>query len=143
MLDARVRTMLAAGVLVALGVAVAGGGDVTTQGARRDADGRFLNSAGDLPFASPVVTLPFFARRVGSMLTGRSGYPETVANDGALLRANAGDGAPNVTWIGHATVLVQMDGATFLTDPSGRRFSSERTTSTSSISESRPSSWKS
>jgi N-acyl-phosphatidylethanolamine-hydrolysing phospholipase D len=51
------------------------------------------------------------------MLTGRSGYPETVANDGALLRANAGDGAPNVTWIGHATVLVQMDGATFLTDP--------------------------
>jgi N-acyl-phosphatidylethanolamine-hydrolysing phospholipase D len=33
------------------------------------------------------------------------------------LRENARNSAPTVTWIGHATVLVQMDHATFLTDP--------------------------
>lgn len=34
--------------------------------------------------------------------------------DFALLRANA---RPTVTWIGHSTVLVQLDHVTFLTDP--------------------------
>jgi N-acyl-phosphatidylethanolamine-hydrolysing phospholipase D len=36
-------------------------------------------------------------------------------NDGALLRANGND--PTVTWIGHATVLLQLDGLNILTDP--------------------------
>ena len=92
-------------------------GAMAIEAARRDADGRFLNTAGELGFADPTVTLPFFARRVGAMLTGRSGYPETVANDGAFLRDNAHHSVPTVTWIGHATLLVQMDHATFLTDP--------------------------
>src|SRR5882724_689284 len=34
-----------------------------------------------------------------------------------LERLRAGRGAPSVTWVGHATVLVQLDGVTFLTDP--------------------------
>lgn len=34
-----------------------------------------------------------------------------------LERLRSGRGAPSVTWIGHATVLVQLDGVTFLTDP--------------------------
>ena len=39
----------------------------------------------------------------------------SVAPDLAALRANA-QGA-TVTWIGHATLLVQLDGVSFLTDP--------------------------
>ncbi|MBM4244119.1 MAG: MBL fold metallo-hydrolase [Deltaproteobacteria bacterium] len=87
------------------------------EGARRDAGGRFLNGAGELGFADPTVTLPFLARRIGSMLTGRSGHPATVANDGSFLRENARHSVPTVTWVGHATLLVQMDHASFLTDP--------------------------
>lgn len=38
-----------------------------------------------------------------------------LANDGAALRANGS--APTVTWIGHATLLVQLHGVNVLTDP--------------------------
>lgn len=41
--------------------------------------------------------------------------PPTVSNDGAALRENRGD--TSVTWIGHATMLVQLDGLSVLTDP--------------------------
>jgi len=41
-------------------------------------------------------------------------------SDGHALRANTGD--PTITWVGHATLLVQLDGVNVLTDPqwSGR-----------------------
>jgi N-acyl-phosphatidylethanolamine-hydrolysing phospholipase D len=86
-------------------------------GARRDGSGRFLNLAGPLPSASPLVTFPFFLRRAAAMIAGRDGLPQAVPNDGAFLRENAGHSIPTVTWIGHATLLVQMDHVTFLTDP--------------------------
>jgi L-ascorbate metabolism protein UlaG (beta-lactamase superfamily) len=38
-------------------------------------------------------------------------------NDGARLRLYAGTEAMTITWIGHATMLVQAGGLTFLTDP--------------------------
>jgi N-acyl-phosphatidylethanolamine-hydrolysing phospholipase D len=38
-----------------------------------------------------------------------------MANDGAALRANGS--TPTVTWIGHATMLVQLQGTNLLTDP--------------------------
>jgi N-acyl-phosphatidylethanolamine-hydrolysing phospholipase D len=38
-----------------------------------------------------------------------------LANDGAALRANGTQ--PTVTWIGHATLLVQLNGVNILTDP--------------------------
>jgi N-acyl-phosphatidylethanolamine-hydrolysing phospholipase D len=41
--------------------------------------------------------------------------PVRVANDGGELRANGQ--VPTVTWIGHATLLVQMRGVNILTDP--------------------------
>jgi N-acyl-phosphatidylethanolamine-hydrolysing phospholipase D len=63
------------------------------------------------------VALPFFARRIWSNVTGRSGAAGRLPNDGAFLRENARHSVPTVTWIGHSTVLVQMDGVTLLTDP--------------------------
>ena len=87
-------------------------------GAGRDAAGRFVNTNGPLERAGPTVTLPFFARRVWGAFRTRPGAPERVANDGAWLRANAQHSRPSVTWVGHATLLVQMGHASFLTDPS-------------------------
>lgn len=40
---------------------------------------------------------------------------ETMSNDGKLLRENSGK--LSVTWIGHATTLIQIDGKNILTDP--------------------------
>ncbi len=85
--------------------------------APRDADGLFRNEAGELPRAGPGVTLPFFLRRIGTSLTGRSGAPPWIGNDGAFLRENATHSAPTATWVGHSTLLVQLDHVTFLTDP--------------------------
>jgi N-acyl-phosphatidylethanolamine-hydrolysing phospholipase D len=63
------------------------------------------------------VTVPYFLRRAAGFFRGRPGAPPAVDNDGAFLRENARHSAPTVTWIGHATMLVQMDHVTFLTDP--------------------------
>ncbi len=67
--------------------------------------------------AGPSVTVPFFLRRAIGGLFGRDGAPPVVPNDGAFLRDNAAHSVPTVTWIGHATMLVQMDHVTLLTDP--------------------------
>jgi N-acyl-phosphatidylethanolamine-hydrolysing phospholipase D len=85
--------------------------------AARDAEGRFLNRAGAIARAGPSVTFPFFLRRIGTTFAGRDGAPARVENDGGFLRENARHSAPTVTWVGHATLLVQMDHVTFLTDP--------------------------
>ena len=43
-------------------------------------------------------------------------YPiEKVINDGAFLREN--NNSFTVTWVGHSTLLIQLDGVTILTDP--------------------------
>ena len=52
---------------------------------------------------------------VASSLWPRSFDPPRTANDGAILRA--GGMNPSITWIGHATVLVQIEGVNILTDP--------------------------
>lgn len=103
---------------------VAGSGAAWAQGpaplgpAPRDASGRFLNLAGEIPRAGLGVTLPFGLRRIANSIAGgRPGAPERVANDGAFLRENARHSVPAATWIGHATLLVQMGGVSFLTDP--------------------------
>ncbi|MGB5372440.1 MAG: MBL fold metallo-hydrolase [Polyangiales bacterium] len=85
--------------------------------APREEDGRFMNSAGPLPEVSASVTLPFFFRRIASSFSEISSALDHVPNDGAWLRENAKHSEPSVTWIGHATLLVQMGHLTFLTDP--------------------------
>ena len=80
-------------------------------------DGRFTNLAGDLSHGSFGVRFPFIMRRMGTYFRSADGAPIQVANDGAFLRENARHSKPTVTWIGHATLLVQMEHITFLTDP--------------------------
>lgn len=58
------------------------------------------------------VALPFFARRMWVSLRRRPGAAPRVDYDPEALTRN-----PGITWIGHATFLVTMDGATLLTDP--------------------------
>ena len=85
--------------------------------APRDSDGRFENWTPGLPRAGPSVTLPFFFRRVMAAFRKPEGIPERVEPDIARLRENAANSEPLVTWVGHATLLVQMSHVTFLTDP--------------------------
>jgi N-acyl-phosphatidylethanolamine-hydrolysing phospholipase D len=54
-------------------------------------------------------------RRLGQPDPDRGPALTRVPNDGAALRAN--QDRPTVTWIGHATLLVQLDGVNILTDP--------------------------
>jgi len=64
------------------------------------------------------VALPFFARRVASTLLGNNGVAAPrVTNDGGFLRRSAGSDVATLTWVGHSSVLVQMSGVSFLTDP--------------------------
>ncbi|MFT4853758.1 MAG: N-acyl-phosphatidylethanolamine-hydrolyzing phospholipase D [Candidatus Azotimanducaceae bacterium] len=85
--------------------------------APRDSEGRFTNIVGEIDHGSLAVRLPFFLRRVGTYFRNGKDAPDRVANDGAFLRKNAHNGVPTVTWIGHATLLVQIEDVTFLTDP--------------------------
>jgi len=85
--------------------------------APREEDGRFENPDGPLSHGGMSVRLSFLLRRVGRSFRSQQGAAKQVANDGGFLRENAGSDTAIVTWVGHATLLVQMDGLSFLTDP--------------------------
>ncbi len=85
--------------------------------APRTEAGRFINPSGDLDHGSFGVRWGFMWRRLGTAFRSGEGHPDRVANDGAFLRENARHSEPTVTWIGHATLLVQMEHVSFLTDP--------------------------
>ena len=80
-------------------------------GAPRDGD-RFMNAAGPRALPGFPAMLPFFLRKAWTSLVPRSGAARLVAYDRDALLHN-----PSITWIGHSTMLVRMDGVTFLTDP--------------------------
>jgi len=61
--------------------------------------------------SAPVV-LPFLLRRALASVFPRPGAAASMPFDREALRRN-----PSLTWIGHATFLVSMDGVAFLTDP--------------------------
>ncbi len=92
-------------------------GSGTLGPALRDAEGRFTNPGGDSSHGNFGVRFPFFLRRIGGTFRARPGAPIRIDNDGAFLRANAKRSVATVTWVGHATLLVQMNQLTFLTDP--------------------------
>jgi N-acyl-phosphatidylethanolamine-hydrolysing phospholipase D len=73
---------------------------------------RNLDPSYDYTLAGRAVGL---LRRVVEPHPDRGTPPVPVANDGAALRANGSE--PTVTWVGHATLLIQLDGVNILTDP--------------------------
>lgn len=97
----------------ALGLVLLLAAPVARAGAPMDGD-RFVNEAGRGDRGSLLgVRLPFFARRIAAMLlTSPDGAARRVSFDPDDVRRDF-----SVTWIGHATFLVRMDGVTFLTDP--------------------------
>jgi N-acyl-phosphatidylethanolamine-hydrolysing phospholipase D len=84
---------------------------VSDEGALR-VDGRFTNAGGQLKMPGLNVTLPFFIRRIGVTFAPRPGAAPLVPYDSSAIAQS-----PSLTWIGHSTFLVRMDGVTFLTDP--------------------------
>jgi N-acyl-phosphatidylethanolamine-hydrolysing phospholipase D len=119
-MSSRSKSVARAVGLAALGIVVPASAEFDRGGlgpAPREADGRFMNFAGVSPHGDLSVRLPFFLRRIMGSFQARLGAPAAVANDGAFLRENAKHSEPTVTWVGHATFLVQMDHITFLTDP--------------------------
>jgi len=60
------------------------------------------------------------SRSWASSVEPRSFDAPRVANDASALRdgvAGPGHPAPTITWVGHSTVLIQLEGVSFLTDP--------------------------
>lgn len=105
-------------IMIALSATRAGSAeDDLFAGAPRSDDGRFTNPGGELDHGSLAVRFPFFLRRFGTYFRTGEDAPERVENDGVFLRDNARHSIPTVTWVGHATLLVQMEHVTFLTDP--------------------------
>lgn len=82
-----------------------------TDGAPR-IDGRFTNRAEPVERVPPGTWAKFVARRIWTSYRRRSGAAPRVPYDSAAIARS-----PSLTWIGHATFLVRMDGVTFLTDP--------------------------
>lgn len=107
------------GGVVVVAMLLAGASGVRGEGgAPRDGD-RFVNAAGPRPRAAVGAMVPFLARKVWTSLVGREGGAPLVPYDPAALAEN-----PSLTWIGHATFLVRMDGVTFLTDPMFSQYAS-------------------
>lgn len=83
--------------------------------APKDKHGRYANQTEDLKRGTSAVRIGFLLRRFGSVFRSKAGIPSLLINDGSYLRNNTH--TPTITWVGHATFLVQMEGANFLTDP--------------------------
>jgi len=98
-----------------LAVAESGGDARWLAPAPRLDNGRFVNPVGPLGHGTLGVRVPFMFRRIRASFDVRAGAPVHEPADGAFFRGPTD--AARVTWIGHATVLVEMDGVRFLTDP--------------------------
>ena len=70
-----------------------------------------MNLAGPRELPGFPTMFSFMLRRVWKSIVPRPGA-RLVPYDRAAMERN-----PSITWIGHSTMLVRMDGATFLTDP--------------------------
>ena len=86
----------------------------------RDAEGRFTNLDGTVPSGlGRVLRWQVWDRITGKRRVAPDRAPvPTVAPDLALLRTPPAPGEPaRVTWLGHASFLVQLDGVSLLVDP--------------------------
>ena len=86
------------------------------QPAPRTEDGRFINPIGPLSHGTSRSRWPFFWRRFLTAFRSRPGAAQ-IAPDAREAFLSRPVDESLVTWIGHATVLVEMAGVRFLTDP--------------------------
>jgi N-acyl-phosphatidylethanolamine-hydrolysing phospholipase D len=101
-------------LLVVLGTTCVAAGTEPTHGEpAHHLEGGFRNTDSAVQRASAAARFKFMLGR--ALASERSIEVPREANDGAALRANGAD--PTVTWIGHATMLVQLQGTNLLTDP--------------------------
>ena len=78
--------------------------------------GGFRNTNPDFHRPSSWTRWSFMVRRLWTSSTApRTFDAPRVVNDGAALRADLIN--PSITWVGHSTLLVQLNGLNFLTDP--------------------------
>jgi L-ascorbate metabolism protein UlaG (beta-lactamase superfamily) len=78
--------------------------------------GGFRNTNPDFRRPTTWTRWSFVVRRLWTTsISPRTFAAPRVFNDGATLRA--GNVNPSITWIGHSTLLVQIEGTNILTDP--------------------------
>ncbi|MEX2145966.1 MAG: MBL fold metallo-hydrolase [Candidatus Rokuibacteriota bacterium] len=106
---------LAAALLLAAGCA--GVGEPVAGAPAHHRTRGFVNSNPDFERPSFWTVQRFRAARLIEAIVPRRAVPvfPRADNDGRALRDNAG--TSTVTWIGHATLLFQLDGLNVLTDP--------------------------
>jgi L-ascorbate metabolism protein UlaG (beta-lactamase superfamily) len=76
----------------------------------------FANVNPEYATASGWIRWRFFVSRMwASTVSPRTANLPVLDNDGRALRENRG--APTITWVGHATLLIQLDDVNVLTDP--------------------------
>src|SRR5205807_5633905 len=76
----------------------------------------FANLTPGIPRPPFSTRIAFMASRIwSSTVSPKTADLPRLPNDGAALRDNRGE--PMITWVGHATFLVQVDGVNILTDP--------------------------
>lgn len=109
----RLPTLLLAGVLAA-GCVGLGGPKPGAPAHHLERGFRNLNPAYSRP-GTWVRTKFFFARLWATTFQPRSADLPRVDNDGKVLRENRTEAT--VTWVGHSTLLIQLDGVNLLTDP--------------------------
>ena len=79
-------------------------------------EGGFRNVDPEFHRPSSWTRWSFVVRRLWTTsIAPRAFDAPRIANDGAALRSGLVN--PSITWVGHATLLVQLDGLNFLTDP--------------------------
>jgi N-acyl-phosphatidylethanolamine-hydrolysing phospholipase D len=100
-------------VLVLAGCAGVGGSVPGAPAHHRE--GGFANTNPDYARASRFARMRYFVKRMlATFSPPRADFPR-VDNDGRALDASRGEAT--VTWVGHSTLLIQLDGVNVLTDP--------------------------
>lgn len=113
-LSLAVALILAVTSLLAVGVVALQADPATTARPGHHLLRGFRNLDGSYRYTVLERTQRMFRRTIEGW-PERGATPRVLPNDGAALRANGT--SPTLTWIGHATLLVQIGGLNVLTDP--------------------------